>query len=184
MMKHIDARLMVMVGLAVFAVSCFMNTHLSFNDGGDQLMMTNIVRALGQAIVLSPLASITTLGIPPELSGQASGLFNMMRSLGGAVGTALLATIITKREQFHSNIIGQSVTPYGETVHDFLDRMQHYFMNRGMPNPADAYHQAEVLLGQLVARQALIMGFSDTFAVLGVVLLAAALAVALTRRTA
>ncbi|WP_428032106.1 DHA2 family efflux MFS transporter permease subunit [Ancylobacter sp.] len=182
LMKRIDARLMVIAGLAIFALSCFMNTHLSFNDGGDQLMATNIVRALGQAIVLSPLANITMTGMPPEFSGQASGLFNMMRSLGGAIGTAVLATLISKREQFHSNIIGQSVTPYGETVRDFLDRMQHYFMNHGLPNPAEAHHQAEVLLGRLVAQQALIMGFSDTFAVLGAVLLAAALAVALTQR--
>lgn len=184
LMKRIDARLLVMIGLVVFAVSCFMNTHLSFDDGGDQLMMTNIVRALGQAIVLSPLANITMAGMPPEFSGQASGLFNMMRSLGGAVGTAVLATLITKREQFHSNIIGQSVTPYGDTVRDFLDRMQRYFMNHGMPNAADAHHQAEILLGKLVAQQALIMGFSDTFAVLGAVLLCAAIAVALTRRPA
>ncbi|MCK0206717.1 DHA2 family efflux MFS transporter permease subunit [Starkeya koreensis] len=184
LMKRIDARLMVMIGLAIFAASCFMNTHLSFDDGGDQLMTTNIVRALGQAIVLSPLANITMSGMPAEFSGQASGLFNMMRSLGGAIGTAILATIITKREQFHSNIIGQSVTPYGDTVRDFLARTQHYFMSRGMTDPASAYHQAQVLLGQEVHQQALIMGFSDTFAVLGAVLLVAALAVAFTRRPA
>lgn len=184
LMKRIDARLMVITGLAIFALSCFMNTHLSFDDGGDQLMMTNIVRALGQAIVLSPLASITMLGMPPEYSGQASGLFNMMRSLGGAIGTAALATIISKREQFHSNIIGQSVTPYGESVRGFLDTMQHYFMQHGARSAAGAYHQAEILLGKLVAQQALIMGFSDTFAVLGVVLLGAAAAVAFTRRQA
>lgn len=182
LMKRIEPRLLVITGLAIFATSCFMNTHLSFNDGGDQLMVTNIVRALGQAVVLSPLAAITMAGMPPELSGQASGLFNMMRSLGGAIGTAILATIITKREQFHSNIIGQSVTPYGETVRNFLTEQQHYFMQRGMADAGAAYHQAEILLGNLVAQQSLIMGFSDTFAVLGGVLLVAAVAVAFTRR--
>ncbi|GLK85555.1 DHA2 family efflux MFS transporter permease subunit [Ancylobacter defluvii] len=184
LMKHIDARLLVGVGLSIFSLSCFLNTHLSYNVGGDQLMMTNIVRAVGQAIVLSPLASITMIGMPPALSGQASGLFNMMRSLGGAIGTAALATLITKREQFHSNIIGQSVTPYGESVREFLDRMQHYFLQHGVPDPNRAYHQGEILLGQLVARQSLIMGFSDTFAALGVLLLLAMVAVAFTRRLA
>lgn len=182
MMKHVDARLLVCVGLAIFALSCFMNTHLSLDDGGAQLMTTNIVRALGQAIVLSPLASITMMGMPPALSGQASGLFNMMRSLGGAIGTAALATLITKREQFHSNIIGQSVTPYGESVREFLDRMQQYFEAHGVPDPARAYHQAEILLGKLVAQQSLIMGFSDTFAALGAALVLAMIAVGFTRR--
>lgn len=183
MMKHVDSRILVCVGLAIFAASCFMNTHLSDHVGGDQLMLTNIVRALGQAIVLSPLASITMIGMPPALSGQASGLFNMMRSLGGAIGTAALATLITKREQFHSNIIGQSVTPYGENVREFLDQMQRYFEAHGVDAPR-AYHQAEILLGQLVAQQSLIMGFSDTFGALGVLLLVAVAAVAFTRRLA
>ncbi|CAA0108831.1 Multidrug export protein EmrB [Starkeya nomas] len=184
LLKRVDARVLVGIGLTIFAVSCFMNTHLSFDDAGDQFMMTNIVRAIGQAVILSPLAGITMIGTPPELSGQASGLFNMMRSMGGAVGTAALATVITKREQFHSNIIGQSVTPYGDTVHAFLTERQHYFMQHGMADAAGAYHQAEILLGKLVAQQALIMGFSDTFAVLGAILLVAAIAVAFTRKPA
>jgi len=184
MMKRIDPRVLVCVGLSIFALSCFLNTHLSLDYSGPQLLTTNIVRALGQAIVLSPLASITMIGMPPALSGQASGLFNMMRSLGGAIGTAALATLITKREQFHSNIIGQSVTPYGESVREFLSRMQLYFMQHGVPDPARAYHQSEILLGKLVAQQSLIMGFSDTFAALGALLVLAMIAVAFTRRLA
>lgn len=179
--KHFDARTIICVGLAIFAASCFLNTHLSFDDGGDQFMTTNIVRALGQAVVLAPLAGIATLGIPKEQSGAASGLFNMMRSLGGAVGTAALATLITKREQFHSNIIGQSVTPYGDSVQKFLESTQQYFLAHGIADPALARHQAEVLLGNLVAQQSLIMAFSDTFYVLGAVLLVAVFAVMMTR---
>ncbi len=182
LMKRFDARLLVIAGLAIFAASCFMNTHLSFDVGGQQLTMTNVVRALGQAMVLSPLASITMAGMPPAEAGQASGLFNMMRSLGGAVGTAALATVITKREQFHSNIVGQSVTPFGETTRGFLSSLQDYYLAHGMTDPAKAHHQAEILLGSLVERQALIMAFSDTFFVLGAILIAAAAAVALTGR--
>ncbi|MFG1463171.1 DHA2 family efflux MFS transporter permease subunit [Xanthobacter sp. DSM 24535] len=184
LMKRFDARVLVCVGLAIFAASCFLNTHLSLDVSGDQLMMTNIVRAIGQAIVISPLVSLTMVGTPPALSGQASGLFNMMRSLGGAIGTAALATTISKREQFHSNIIGQSVTPFGETVRGFLATMQQYFMAHGIPDASRAYHQSEILLGQLVAQQSLIMGFSDTFALLGVMLILAAFSVALMRRSA
>ncbi|MEQ1954051.1 DHA2 family efflux MFS transporter permease subunit [Mesorhizobium sp. CN2-181] len=180
--KRFDARLIVCTGLVIFATSFFLNTHLSFDNGGDQFMTTNIVRAFGQAVVLAPLAGITTAGIPKELSGAAAGLFNMMRTLGGAVGTAVLATIITKREQFHSNIIGQSVTPYGENVQQFLSRLQAYFLSHGISDQNLAHHQAEILLGKLVAQQSLIMAFSDTFFIMGLVLLVAAVAVVLTRK--
>ena len=180
--KHFDPRALVCVGLAIFAASCFMNTHLSFDDSGDQLIMTNIVRAIGQAVVIAPLVGIAMNGIPKELSGAASGVFNMVRSLGGAVGTATLATVVSKREQFHSNIIGQSVTPYGNSVEQFLSSMQQYFLAHGAGDAASAHHQAEILLGKLVAQQSLVMAFSDTFYVLGVLLLLAGIAVLLTRR--
>ncbi len=179
--KHFDRRAIVSVGLAIFAASCFLNTHLSFDDGGPQFMITNIVRAIGQAVVIAPLIGIATVGIPREQSGAASGLFNMMRSLGGAVGTATLATIITKREQFHSNIIGQSVTPYGSNVGQFLTNMQQYFMAHGAGDAGHAHHEAEILLGTLVQQQSFVMAFSDTFYVLGVLLSLAVVVVLLTR---
>ena len=56
----------------------------------------------------------------------------MLRNLGGAVGTATLETIITKREQFHSNIIGQSVTLYRDEVRQRIDEMTNYFLSHGV----------------------------------------------------
>lgn len=179
--KHVDARAIVVTGLAIFAVSCFMNIHLTADSGADQFMSSNIVRALGQAVVLAPLAGIAVIGIPKEMSGAASGLFNMMRNLGGAVGTAVLATIITKREQYHSNIIGQSVTAYDDATENFLTQAQQRFMEHGTGDPETARHQAEILLGNMVNQQAFVMAFSDTFLILGCILLLAALAVLFTK---
>jgi len=184
LVKRLDPRILVCIGLGVFSASCFMNTHLSLDVSGPQLITSNLVRALGQAIVLSPLTGIAMSGIGKDGSAAASGIFNMMRSLGGAVGTAILATIITRREQFHSNIIGQSVTASAPAVKEELHSMQQYFMSRGVTDPALAFHQAEVMLGNLVHQQSLIIAFSETFAVLGMVLLIAALAVMFTRRAA
>jgi len=98
----------------------------------------------------------------------------MARNLGGAFGTALLGTLVTQREQFHSNIIGSSVSLYNETVRDRIAAMTGYFQSRGIADFAAAREQAVIALGQAVRRQALIMGFSDAFAVLGVMLLVAA----------
>ena len=122
LMKRYDARYIAAIGIAIFAASSFMNLTLSLDTAGDQLMIPNIVRAIGQALILTPLSSITTGGISPSEAGAASGLSNMLRNLGGAVGTATLATVLTKREQFHSNIIGQSVTLYRDEVRQRIDR--------------------------------------------------------------
>jgi MFS transporter, DHA2 family, multidrug resistance protein len=95
----------------------------------------------------------------------------------------VLATIVTKREQFHSNIIGQSVDLGREEVRNRIAQMTDYFLSHGVTDPAGARHQAIIALGNTVKRQALVLGFSDTFAVIGVVLILAAIAIILTRKT-
>ena len=182
LMKRYDPRYVGFVGISIFAASCFMNITLSPDTAGDQLLIPNIARAIGQALVLTPISTITTAGIAPSEAGAASGLSNMLRNLGGAVGTAMLATVLTKREQFHSNIIGQSVNLYREEVRRRIAELTNYFQSHGVSDPAAAHHQAIVALGNLVKRQALIMGFSDTFAVIGIVLAIAAVALLFARK--
>jgi MFS transporter, DHA2 family, multidrug resistance protein len=182
LMQRFDTRYIAFVGLMIFAYSCFMNTAMSPDYSGDQLWIPNIVRAIGQAMVLTPLTSVTTGDIAPQDVAAASGISNMFRNLGGAIGTAVLATVITKREQFHSNIIGQSVNLGREEVRNRITELTNYFMAHGVPDPAAAHQQAIVALGKAVKQQALVMGFSDTFAVIGFVLVLSAIAIMLTRK--
>src|ERR1051326_7382831 len=114
LMKRFDTRAVVIVGLSVFGGSFLMNLHMSADYAGDQFWIPNMVRAAGQALVMGPMSAIAMLNIAPRESAGASGIFNMLRNLGGAFGTALLGTLVTKREQFHSNIIGSSVSLYNE----------------------------------------------------------------------
>jgi DHA2 family multidrug resistance protein len=182
LIKKFDVRLVAFVGIGIFAASSFMNIWLSYDSAGDQFFFPNIIRAIGQALLLTPISVITTAGIAPSEAGAASGLSNMLRNLGGAVGTAMLATVLTKREQFHSNIIGQSVTLFRDEVRDRIDHLTQYFMAHGVTDLALAQHKAIAAIGATVHRQALIQGFSDTFAVIGTVLALAAIAVLFTSK--
>jgi MFS transporter, DHA2 family, multidrug resistance protein len=182
LLQRFDARLLAFIGLLLFAYSAFMNTAMSLDYSGDQFRIPNIVRAIGQAILITPITAVTLGSIAPQDAAAASGISNMVRNLGGAIGTAVLATIVTKREQFHSNIIGQSVTLGREEVRDRLDQLTSYFMAHGVPDANDARHQAIVALGDTVKRQALVIGFSDAFSVIAVMLLFAAGAVILTKK--
>ena len=180
LMQRFDIRYIAFAGMRIFAVSSFMNTAMSLNYSGDQLFIPNIVRAVGQALMLAPLSAISLGSVAPQDAAAASGISNMMRNLGGAIGTAMLATIVTKREQFHSNIIGQSVDLGRDEVRDRIATMTDYFMAHGMTDPAAARHQAIMALGNAVKQQALVLGFSDTFAVIGIVLVLAGIAILLT----
>jgi DHA2 family multidrug resistance protein len=180
LMQRFDIRYIAFVGLGLFAASSFMNITMSLDYSGDQLFVPNIVRAIGQAITLAPLSAISLGSVAPQDAPAASGISNMMRNLGGAVGTALLSTIVTKREQFHSNIIGQSVDLGREEVRSRIADLTSYFTAHGVTDPATAQHEAIIALGKIVKRQALVWGFSDAFAVIGIVLVIAGIAILLT----
>ena len=184
LLKLVEARVLVGFGLALFAVSNFMNVELSHDVAGDQLFWPNIVRALGQAVVLAPLSAVTTAGIEVENAGTASGLFNMTRNLGGAIGIAVLQTFLTKREQFHSNVLMNAVSPFAEATRTRIAELTQYFMSHGLADPAAARREAVVAIGRSVRQQALIMGYSDTFYLLGLALVLAVLAVLFLKRSA
>ena len=180
LMQRFDIRYIAFAGLALFALSAFMNITMSLDYSGDQLFVPNIIRAIGQALTLAPLSAISLGSVAPQDAAAASGISNMMRNLGGAIGTALLATIVTKREQFHSNIIGQSVHLGREEVRARIDQMTNFFLAHGVSDPAIAHQQAIIALGNTIKRQALVMGFSDAFAVVGVMLVLSGIAILLT----
>jgi MFS transporter, DHA2 family, multidrug resistance protein len=184
LMRRIDPRLLVGTGLVVFAASCFMNLHMDAGYAAPQLFWPDVTRALGQAIVMAPLSSIALAGIAGHEAGSASGIFNMMRNLGGAIGTAMLETFFTKREQYHSFIINQHVSLLDPATRARLAGMQQYFLAHGSVDPAAAMHRAIIAVGNAIRAQSTIMGYSDSFALLGVVLLVAAVSIALLRKGA
>ena len=182
LMQRFDARIIIGVGFALFAASNLMNIYMTNDYATDQLFWPNIVRALGQALVMAPLSAVATSGIEPENAGSASGLFNMTRNLGGAVGIALLQTLLTKREQYHSNVLMQSVSLLEQATRVRIEQLTQYFVNHGVVDHAEATHRAIIAIGKIVQKQAFILAFSDTFYLLGAALIVALIAVLLLKK--
>jgi len=176
LMKRVDPRFVIGIGFALFAASNFMNIYMTNDYAGDQLFWANVVRAVGQALVFAPLSGVATAGIEAENAGSASALFNMIRNLGGAMGIAGLQTLLTKREQYHSDVLSQSVSVFEQATRTRLDQLTQYFMSHGVIDRVDAVHRAYVAIGKIIQKQAFLLGFSDTFYTLGVALIIALLA--------
>jgi DHA2 family multidrug resistance protein len=182
LMKRFDARLVIGAGFALFAASNFMNVFMTPDYGSDQLFWPNVVRAIGQALAFAPLSAVATAGIEAENAGSASGLFNMMRNLGGAVGIAMLQTFLTKREQFHSNVLNQSVSLLEQATRTRIDQLTQYFLDHGIADRTEASHEAVVAIGHIVQKQAFILAFSDTFYLIGAALIVALMAALLLKK--
>ena len=106
----------------------------------------------------------------------------MMRNLGGAVGIALLQTLLTKREQYHSNVLMQSVSLFEQATRARIEKLTQYFMNQGVADHAQASHRAVIAIGNIVQKQAFILAFSDTFYLLGAALIVALIAALLLKK--
>jgi MFS transporter, DHA2 family, multidrug resistance protein len=183
LMRRFDTRLLVAIGFALFAASCFMNLEISPDYAADQLLLPNLVRAVGQSLLLTPLSALATGGIERENAGSASALFNMMRNLGGSIGIAALETFVAKREQFHSNVITANVSLLSAATRDRIASLQAYFMANGESDPATAWHAAVVQIGRSVRAQSFLLAYSDAFYLMGAALLLA-LATSLAMRKA
>src|SRR6185312_9033197 len=98
-----------------------------------------------------------TAGVEAENAGSASALFNMMRNLGGAIGIAALQTLLTKREQYHSNILTQSVSMFEDATRARIEKLTQYFVSHGVIDHVDATHRAYVAIGKIIQKQAFIL---------------------------
>lgn len=181
LMKKVDPRLLVAFGLTMFGLSCLMNGFMSHDYAGDQLILSMIVRAFGLPFIITPLSAMSTSSIEKEQAGSASSLFNMMRNLGGSVGTALVSTVVTQREQFHSARLLETVSESDPAVRNWLVEAGRQLHHTGA-SAWYSHQQALQVLASQVRKEAFVMAFNDAFTCLAIVLILGAFTVLLMKR--
>jgi DHA2 family multidrug resistance protein len=176
LMQKIDPRILVAVGITLFAASSLMNSIMTHDSGSAQLLPSLLVRALGQPLIFIPLSTIATAGIEPAQTAAASALYNMMRNMGGSIGVALLSTFLTRQEQFHSERLGEAINMASLAVQDRLNALTSMLDSRGA-DMITAHDQAVKMLDNIVRRESFMLAYNDAFLVLGLTLLASIFAV-------
>jgi DHA2 family multidrug resistance protein len=167
--SKIDNRILCSFGLLLFGGSCLMNAYMDATTGYDQLLLSQIVRALGQPFVMLTLSNFAMNGIQPKDMPSASSLINMTRNLGGSIGIALLATALTNREHFHSRASAAiSAFPAPRRSASTLTSS---FMAKGF-DAVTAGNMALQAIDGIVRREAYVMAYNDGFFLVGAMLLA------------
>ncbi|WP_229209927.1 DHA2 family efflux MFS transporter permease subunit [Duganella sp. Root1480D1] len=166
----IDNRILCSFGLGLFGVSCIMNAYMDATTGYDQLLLSQVVRALGQPFVMLTLSNFAMNGIAPKDTASASSLFNMIRNLGGSIGIALLATQLTQREHFHSARLGEAVSSFSAATQLRLDQLTQNFIGKGF-DPVTASDKALKAVDGIVRRESFVMAYNDGFLIVGAILL-------------
>jgi MFS transporter, DHA2 family, multidrug resistance protein len=177
LMLRVDMRVIIASGLVIFAMGSYQMTWITRDYDFYELLVPQILRGIGMMFAMVP-TNTTALGtLPPDRVKNASGLFNLTRNLGGAVGLALINQVLNDRTDLHIVRLQDRVT-WGnatavETLNMFTQRLQ------GM---GDATMMAMKQLSQIVHRQAVVMGYGDAFFILTLFYLGLTLLVVLLKK--
>jgi DHA2 family multidrug resistance protein len=179
--RKFDTRWLMMFGLALFGLAMWSFGFITHDWGGDQLLLPQILRGFPQVFAVAPAVTLGLGSLPPERLKYASGLFNMMRNLGGAVGIAACGAILNARTNFHFDGIAYHLTP----ANGAMTRMVAGIAQRygALPGSLDAGHVAALKeLWHLAYREASTLAFADAFHAIMVAFIAATLLVPLLRQ--
>jgi len=162
--QRVDPRYMLMAGFFIFAISSWWLTYLTKDWDFWELFIPQVLRGFGLMLAIIPITNVALGTLPPERLKNASGLFNLTRNLGGAVGLALLNTVLNDRTDLHLARLHESVNWARGPAVERLAQLTQQFQNYG----SDAQTMALKQLMQIVRQQGVVMAFADVFLMLSV----------------
>ena len=128
--------------MACFALSMWNFTWITHDWGGRELMLPQAFRGFSQQFAVAPTVSLTLGGLAPERLKLASGLFNLMRNLGGAIGIAVCGTILNDRTNLHFLRLAEHLNSGNPALLQFLHETAAHATKRAAAMHCTAYAAA------------------------------------------
>jgi DHA2 family multidrug resistance protein len=119
-----DSRIFLTIGFCVLGYSSFALSRISLGINMGNVMIPTIINGIGISGIFVPLTTTTMSTVRPELMGDATGIFNLLRNLGGSVGISTITTLITRGTQAHQAIMVAHLTPYDRPLTEHLAAAQ------------------------------------------------------------
>ncbi len=161
MKRGVKPKVLLAVGLFTMAYSLWLMGGLNLGADFVSIALPRFIQGFGIGLFFVPLAGSTYVNIPREQMGNASGIFNLLRNLGGSFGVAVSATLLSQRSQLHQNFLVEHVTPFNPALREYAAQL-----SQAAPGLAEGMTQSKLLLAGLyreVLRQANMLAFNDVF---------------------
>jgi MFS transporter, DHA2 family, multidrug resistance protein len=160
--QSVDPRRIIVVGLSLFSLSLWWTAHMTPDWGFKEFLGPQLLRGFAVMFCIPPSVNLALSGFEgPELR-FASGLFNLMRNLGGAIGIAVVNTWLADQTRLHVARFGETLGEAGRGGAEFAGRLAGR-IGEVIPDPVQALLLAKGELAQLVGRQSLTFAFNETF---------------------
>jgi DHA2 family multidrug resistance protein len=157
----IDGRFVIAIGFGLFALFLWMYSHVTVEWGAAQLFAPQALRGLAVLMCIVPVTYMALNGVPTDQLHNASGLFNLTRNLGGALGISIANTWLIDFTRWHRVRLGEGLGGGGKAaaaIHGLAARAA-----SATPDPLYALRLAQAQLSRLVARDAASEAFADSF---------------------
>jgi MFS transporter, DHA2 family, multidrug resistance protein len=177
--RKMDLRLMLSIGIGLFAVAMYLTAGLTNQAGFVELFVPQVLRGMALMMCYIPANLIALSSVPQDKLKNAAGLYNVTRDLGGAIALATIGTVMNDRLHFHWNRLIEAINPARPAVQHFLDMQTNRF---DALVPGDPGRAAVKLLADLVQREALVLTYNDALMMIGGLFVAALFMMPLVRR--
>jgi MFS transporter, DHA2 family, multidrug resistance protein len=160
---RINAKIPAAIGILLLAISLYMNSTMSLSTERHEIMITLVLRGIAMGLLFTPLSTLALSEIPPHKMAQASGLFNVIRQIGGSFGVAIMGTMLTRRFIFHSAIYGQALNAQSASASSVMQNLQQFIQHAAGSPPGWAALQSRALLSSNLVQQAFVQAINDDF---------------------
>jgi DHA2 family multidrug resistance protein len=167
----VNPKVPILLGIAILSFSFFLNSKLSWLTELDFVMLSLYLRGLGMGLTFTALSTISLLEISRDKMAQASGITNTIRQLGGSLGVALLATMLTTRISFHSQVYGGELRQGSEVYQNTINNLKQHAVFGAGSSPSASARQAQSVLMSNLTKQAYVDGINDDFMLAGIITL-------------
>ncbi|HEY3599906.1 MAG TPA: DHA2 family efflux MFS transporter permease subunit [Paraburkholderia sp.] len=160
--RFVSLRKLLVFGLVLFGIGCLMYLPVTHDWGWRELLVPQALRGIGQQFCIAPIVTMSLGSLPASRLKSASGLFNLMRNLGGAIGIAVVSTMLNDRLNLHYERLDEHVSA-GRPVVEALLRDQAARLAAVGGDAINGARGGLATLHSLLTREALVLTFSDTF---------------------
>jgi DHA2 family multidrug resistance protein len=171
LLAKVEARWLVIFELVIPSVGLFDMASFNLNIDYHTAMMARVMQSAGLAFLFVPINTMAFSAVARAKMGNATGLMNLTRNIGGISGIAIVTTMLARRQQFHQHGLVAHLTPFDAGYAQALAGTAHRLTTQGASS-SQAMAQAEALLYGMVQRQSTMKAFIDNFWMLGIIFLA------------
>jgi DHA2 family multidrug resistance protein len=167
----INAKIPIIFGILLMSFSFYLNSRLSFLTEHAAIMLPLYIRGVGMGTIYSALLAVSLVDIPREKMAQASGINNVIRQLGGSFGVAILATLLTARVTYHSQMYGGALESNSPAYKSTVKNLSESAIRTAGSSVTTASKQSQYIIVSNVTKQAYIEGINDDFLIAAVITL-------------